>query len=51
VQTVGFYDVVWDGRNEFGSQIASGVYFYRIEAKPADGSDVFTSIRKMLMLK
>jgi hypothetical protein len=51
IQNVGYYDVVWDGRNDFGSQIASGVYFYRIEAKPVDGGEAFTSIRKMLMLK
>jgi hypothetical protein len=51
VQNVGYYDVVWNGRNDFGSQIASGVYFYRIEAKPVDGGDAFTSIKKMLMLK
>jgi DNA/RNA endonuclease YhcR with UshA esterase domain len=51
LQDVGFHEVVWNGRNNFGSQVASGVYFYRIEAKPADGSDAFTSIKKMLMLK
>jgi hypothetical protein len=51
VQSVGYYSVTWDGRNEFGSHVSSGVYFYRIEAKPLDGGDAFTSIKKMLMLK
>jgi len=51
VQSVGYYNVIWDGRNDFGSQIASGVYFYRIEAKPVDGGEAFTSIKKMLFLK
>jgi photosystem II stability/assembly factor-like uncharacterized protein len=51
VQNVGFYDVLWNGTNDFGSQIASGVYFYRIEAKPVDGADAFTSIKKMMFLK
>jgi photosystem II stability/assembly factor-like uncharacterized protein len=51
VQSFGFYDVVWDGRNNFGSAVSSGVYFYRIEAKPTDGSEAFTSIKKMLFLK
>ena len=28
----GFYDVLWDGRNDLGEQISSGVYFYQIKA-------------------
>ena len=51
VENVGFYNIVWNGRNDFGTPIASGVYFYRIEARPTDGSEAFTSIKKMLMLK
>jgi hypothetical protein len=51
VQSGGYYDVVWDGRNDLGSQVSSGVYFYRVEARPVDGRDVFTSIEKMLLLK
>ncbi|MBN2411626.1 T9SS type A sorting domain-containing protein [candidate division KSB1 bacterium] len=30
--TPGFHSVTWDGRNESGGTVASGVYFYRIEA-------------------
>lgn len=29
----------WDGRDNFGDQLANGVYLYRIIAKKADGSD------------
>ncbi len=28
----------WDGKDEFGDQLANGVYLYRINAKKADGS-------------
>ena len=35
----------WDGRNNQGKQVASGVYFYRIQA----GS--FTNIRRLVLLK
>lgn len=29
----------WDGRDEYGDQLANGVYLYRVLAKKADGSD------------
>lgn len=29
----------WDGRDQYGDQLANGVYLYRIVAKKADGSD------------
>jgi YVTN family beta-propeller protein len=39
------YKVDWDGRNDSGQQVATGVYFYRITAGK------FTHTRKMLLLK
>jgi hypothetical protein len=51
VQNVGNHSVVWDGRNDFSVQVSSGVYFYRIEARPVGGSEDFKSIKKMLLLK
>lgn len=32
-------DFCWDGRDEYGDQLANGVYLYRIVAKKADGTD------------
>ena len=37
--------IYWDGRNAFGEQVASGVYFYTLEAGD------YISTRKMLILK
>ena len=49
-RSVGIYEsrshaAYWDGRNELGEPIASGVYFYTLTA------DDFTATRKMLILK
>ncbi|MCP4570493.1 MAG: T9SS type A sorting domain-containing protein, partial [FCB group bacterium] len=44
-KTAGEYQVVWDGTNDDGRAVASGVYFYRIKA----GEEV--EARKMLLLK
>ncbi|MDP3024026.1 MAG: FG-GAP-like repeat-containing protein [candidate division Zixibacteria bacterium] len=41
----GDYQVVWDGKNEQGEAVGSGIYFYRIQA----GS--FTKTAKMSLLK
>ena len=35
----------WDGRNDFGESVASGIYFYQLEA------DNISILRKMLILK
>ena len=41
----GHHVAVWDGKNEFGSPVSTGIYFYRIRA--AD----FKENRKMILLK
>jgi len=44
-QPAGQYKVVWDGKDERGQTVASGMYFYRIDA------DRFSESRKMILLK
>ena len=41
----GYYEVVWDGTNEIGNTISSGIYFYVMQAGQ------FSSIKKMIFLK
>ena len=41
----GSYTMFWDGRNEQGKMLSSGVYFYRLQAGE------FSSTRKMVLLK
>ena len=35
----------WDGRNDFGERVSSGVYFYQLQA------DISSPLRKMVILK
>jgi flagellar hook assembly protein FlgD len=41
----GYHYEVWNGRNENGREIASGIYTYRLE------SNNFSASRKMVLLK
>ncbi len=44
-QQPGIYKVVWDGKNNSGQSVSSGIYFYRLQT-----SD-FTDVKKMILLK
>ncbi len=46
----GTHSVQWDGTNEIGSIVPSGVYLYRLRATAVDGNTVDLS-RKILLLK
>jgi len=42
---IGSYTVTWDGKNDRGGAVASGVYFYKMETKD------FSQTKKMVMLR
>ncbi len=49
-QSAGYYTsrsqaAYWDGRNDFGEHVASGIYFYQMQA------DTISPLRKMIILK
>ncbi len=52
IEDAGQHQLQWDGKNNFGSGVATGVYFYRIETN-AVGSAIssFTQVKKMLLLR
>jgi len=45
VRDAAAYSIVWDGRNNIGSDVASGIYFYKMETKD------FSRTRKMVILR
>jgi len=48
----GLHTEVWDGKNQWGKQVASGMYFYTFKAKSLDGSkETFTKSSKLLLLR
>lgn len=44
-QMPGVYSVSWDSRDAYGRSVASGLYFYRLQAGP------HVAVRKMLLMK
>jgi hypothetical protein len=49
----GYKSVLWDGENDSGKDVASGVYFYRIEVEDSalGGVGDFTVTKKLVLLK
>jgi hypothetical protein len=41
----GLHEIVWTGRNDNGQAVASGMYFYRIDAGP------YSQVHKMTLMK
>ncbi|MFZ4619586.1 MAG: putative Ig domain-containing protein [Bacteroidota bacterium] len=49
-QAAGYHSIVWNGMDNNGSPVSSGVYLYKIVAQ-ANGKSVFTATKKMMFLK
>jgi hypothetical protein len=45
VKDAGYYNIVWNGRNDNNAPVASGMYIYSMQA------DKFSSVKKMMFLK
>jgi hypothetical protein len=44
-QTTGEYESVWDGTNDAGGHVSSGVYFYRLR------TGEYNAVRKLVMIR
>ena len=45
--TKSLYSITWDGKDNFGKSVHSGIYFFKIKGK----DDKFTSVKKMVLMK
>ena len=50
-QSAGYQSIVWDGRNEIGNSVASGIYLYRVSIKSLENNKTFVKTAKLMMLK
>jgi flagellar hook assembly protein FlgD len=50
VYSIGTYEREWNGKNDAGAVVASGVYFYRITAR-ANGEQIFSEAKKLVLMK
>jgi len=44
-KNVGIHTVVWNGENQNGEKVSSGIYFYRLE------TESYRSVKKMVLLR
>jgi hypothetical protein len=44
-ETKGEKSIIWDGKNSFGDDVATGVYIYKLQC-----SD-FTDVKKMVLIR
>jgi len=53
VQEAGYYTITWDGKDNDGRQVPSGVYFYRLTAGGTswENRGDFVATRRMVLMK
>ena len=47
----GYYNFIWNGRNNIGAKVATGVYFYHALIRNEQGKVVLNKTKKMIFLK
>ncbi len=50
--SAGTHSIEWDGRDDFGEDVVSGIYFYNLKASdPAHSMADFSETRKMILIR
>lgn len=50
-QDPGYKMIRWNGKDDSGKEVGSGIYFYRIVAQANNGGEDFVKCKKMILLK
>jgi hypothetical protein len=50
-QHAGDQNITWDGRNNNGESVSSGIYIYRLSAQSLENNEAFVKSAKMIMMK
>jgi hypothetical protein len=50
-KSAGYHELLWDGKNNQGSSLSSGIYVYRIQATSLKDGKIFDESAKMTLLK
>lgn len=50
LQNAGYYDVSWDGLDDNGRYVSSGTYIVSLRVVPINKHEVFTDVRKVVLL-
>ena len=51
IEVAGYYNFIWNGKNDLGKRVSSGVYLYHAIVRDSKGSVVLNKTRKMILLK
>ncbi|MBI5022004.1 MAG: Ig-like domain-containing protein [Ignavibacteriales bacterium] len=52
IQSAGYRTIEWKSNNSSGMNVASGIYFYRIDATSiSNPKDTFTGVKKLMLLR
>jgi hypothetical protein len=50
-QDAGYKNIIWDGTNNNGENVSSGIYLYRLMLKSLENNEEFIKTAKLMMLK
>ena len=51
LQESGYKNILWDGKNENGNFVSSGIYLYRLNIKSLENNETYVKTAKLMMLK